>query len=277
MIQDIQPLHLENTYRHLRPRKSDRVFCFVKDRVLCRYDEKEKDLYLPTVRDFDADRPLIYLFTIGKTRFFLFQEDRPPFSGFDYLPVRVLNTLELKDNVSIFSFYSAYHLWKWYEQNRFCGRCGKRMEHDRHERAMRCPDCGNLVYPRINPAVIVAVTDHDRIILTRYRKGYGHNALIAGFTEFGETLEETVQREVMEEVGLKVKNIRYYRSQPWGIAADILAGFYCEVDGDTAIRLDRNELKYAEWTSREDIVLQPKEYSLTNEMMKRFKDGETEF
>ena len=273
MIQDIQPLHLQNTYQHLRPRKSDPVFCFAQDQILCRYEETKKDLFLPCVGQFNETKELIYLFSIEDRRYFLLQSEQEPFADFDYLPVRSLNTLELKDNVSIFAFYSAYHLWKWYSNNRFCGCCGNMMKHDRKERAMRCPSCGNIVYPRINPAVIVAVTDQDRIILTRYRKGYGHNALIAGFTEFGETLEETVQREVMEEVGLKVKNIRYYRSQPWGIAADILAGFWCEVDGDTTIRLDENELKYAEWTERKDIVLQPKNYSLTNEMMKRFKDG----
>jgi len=276
MIQDIQPLHLENTYRHLRPRKNDLVFCFHRDDVLCHYDEKAQDLCLPKVSQTGTE-DLIYLFSIAEVRFFLSEKtinERDPFS---YQPVRSLSGLALKDNVSIFSFYSAYHLWKWYSRNRYCGSCGKPMEHDRKERAMRCPHCGNLVYPRINPAVIVGVTDGDRIILTRYRKGFGYNALVAGFTEFGETLEETVQREVMEEVGLKVKNIRYYRSQPWGIAADILAGFYCEVDGDSTITLDTGELKYAEWVKREDIVLQPKNYSLTNEMMRRFKDNDMDF
>jgi NAD+ diphosphatase len=96
---------------------------------------------------------------------------------------------------------------------------------------------------------------------------------VAGFTEIGETLEETVEREVMEEAGLKVKNIRYYKSQPWGIANDILAGYYCDVDGDDTIHMDDNELKSACWTAREDIVLQPDESSLTNEMMKNFKEG----
>ena len=77
----------------------------------------------------------------------------------------------------------------------------------------------------------------------------------------------------MEEVGLKVKNIRYYKSQPWGVAADILMGFYCDVDGSDEIRMDASELKYAEWVKREDIVLQPTDYSLTNEMMKMFQEG----
>ena len=81
-------------------------------------------------------------------------------------------------------------------------------------------------------------------------------------------------REVMEEAGIRVKNIRYYKSQPWGVASDILAGFFCEVDGDDRITMDRSELKYARWVPRQEIILQPTDYSLTNEMMRRFRDGE---
>ena len=77
----------------------------------------------------------------------------------------------------------------------------------------------------------------------------------------------------MEEAGLRVKNIRYYASQPWGIANDLLMGFFCELDGDGTIHMDENELKYAQWVSREEIELQPDDFSLTNEMMTRFKTG----
>ena len=122
-------------------------------------------------------------------------------------------------------------------------------------------------------AVIIGIIKGDKILITKYRTGYAHSALVAGFTEFGETLEQTVEREVMEEVGLKVKNIRYYKSQPWALAQDILAGFFCEADGDETIRMDEGELKYAEWVSREEVELQPNDYSLTNEMMKLFKSG----
>ena len=80
-------------------------------------------------------------------------------------------------------------------------------------------------------------------MVTKYNRGYSNYALVAGFTEIGETLEETVEREVMEEVGLKVKNIKYYKSQPWGIADDILAGFYCQLDGSDEITRDEEELK----------------------------------
>jgi NAD+ diphosphatase len=142
------------------------------------------------------------------------------------------------------------------------------------ERAIVCPACGRTIYPRIVPAVIVGVTDGDRILMTKYAgRSIPFYALIAGFTEIGETFEETVAREVMEEVGLKVRNIRYYKSQPWAIADDILAGFYCDVDGDTTIRLDTSELKEGVWMKREEVVLQPDDYSLTNEMMLMFKEG----
>ena len=137
-----------------------------------------------------------------------------------------------------------------------------------------CPACGYTAYPRIMPAVIVGVINGDRLLLTRYSRGYNHNALIAGFTEIGETVEQTVAREVMEEAGLRVKNIRYYKSQPWGVANDILMGYYCDVDGSDTIHMDHNELKTALWTCREDIELQPDHSSLTNEMMERFKNGE---
>ena len=170
-------------------------------------------------------------------------------------------------------FPRVKHLADWYRDTKFCGRCGHEMQHSKTERAMVCPACHYTAYPRIMPAVIVGVTNGDKLLITRYRTGFRYNALIAGFTEIGETMEETVQREVMEEAGIRVKNIRYYKSQPWGTANDILLGFYCDVDGDDRITMDPEELKYAEWVQREDIVLQPGEFSLTNEMMKRFKEN----
>jgi NAD+ diphosphatase len=119
----------------------------------------------------------------------------------------------------------------------------------------------------------VGVIKGDSLLITRYRNGYSHNALVAGFTEIGETLEQTVEREVMEETGIRVRNIRYYKSQPWGMAQDILTGFFCEAVGDDDIRMDENELRYAQWVRRDDIVPQPNNLSLTNEMMMMFKEG----
>ena len=103
---------------------------------------------------------------------------------------------------------------------------------------------------------------------------YRAYALLAGFCEVGETIEETVQREVMEEVGLKVKNITYYKSQPWSFSDTLLLGFFCELDGPDEIHLDEQELSLAEWVRREEIEAEPDDLSLTNEMMLAFKNGD---
>ena len=137
-----------------------------------------------------------------------------------------------------------------------------------------CPECGQIEYPKICPAVIVAVTHGDKLLLTRYaNRPFQNYALIAGFVEIGETLEDTVHREVMEEVGVKVKNLRYYKNQPWAFTDTLLTGFYCELDGDPAITLDHNELCEGVWLSREEIPSRENDISLTAEMIERFRLG----
>lgn len=270
MIQDIFPSKLKNEYESVEVAESDNLFIFNEEgKVLL--GSRGESVVFPVEREVKHDSA-IYLFSVDDDRYFLgfgnieFQKD-----GFTYFSIR-----EVRDRFAgkeVYAVFTAYHLWKWYSDNLFCGKCTERLMPDQKERALRCPKCGNVIYPRINPAVIVGVTKGDYLLITRYRTGYGNNALVAGFTEIGETLEETVAREVMEETGIKVKNIRYYKSQPWGMAQDILVGFYCEADGNNQIRMDENELKYAEWVKREDIVLQPNNLSLTNEMMRTFKEG----
>ena len=102
---------------------------------------------------------------------------------------------------------------------------------------------------------------------------YKNYALLAGFNEIGESIEETVSREVMEEVGLKVKNIRYYKSQPWSFSDTLLMGFFCDLDGEEEINLDREELAMAEWFDREKMPVEREDLSLTNDMMMAFKEG----
>ncbi|MBQ9158279.1 MAG: NAD(+) diphosphatase [Erysipelotrichaceae bacterium] len=268
MIQEINPYHFDNSYRNEKATCNDKALSFKDGKICVSYDEENRQLIYPNCEE---GKEYIYAFSIDEEKYFLhFMEEETDETLFS---MRDLMGLDLKENKEVFAAYSAYHLYEWYRTSRYCGACGEKLIYGDEERVMICPKCGNHIYPRINPAVIIGIKNGDKLLLTKYRTGFSQNALVAGFTEFGETLEETVKREVKEETGLNVKNIRYYKSQPWGIASDILAGYYCEVDGDDHIRMDQHELRYAEWVKREDIILQNKRYSLTNEMMERFKLG----
>lgn len=274
MIQDIFPEKLDNQYDPERvPDLTSYVMHFSPGGLLIR---KEGSDCFFTFGELSASSlsSLIYLFSISGRSYFLStaRDLTLPSSGI------YVNLHDFRENFSfekhqLLAAFTAFHLYSWYDQNRFCGRCGSPLSHSKSERALICPSCAATFYPRIVPAVIVGVRKGDELLLTKYKRGYEHYALIAGFAEIGETLEETVAREVMEEAGIRVKNISYYKSQPWGIVQDLLAGFFCDVDGDPTITMDEGELKMAEWKKREEILLQPDDLSLTNEMMKRFKEG----
>lgn len=273
MIQDIYPHTLSNHYdRSAQPGNNDWVMYF-KDQDILLKDPGQNKIELPRVSDFGLNHHYTYLFSVDDEMYFKLEDEVTVPAGFDFLSVKKIRRSDMGPQHKAFAVVTAGHLNDWYRDSQFCGRCGNRMEHSIAERAMVCKSCGNVVYPRIMPAVIVGVKNGNKILITKYKEGYGHSALVAGFTEIGETLEETVAREVMEETGVRVKNIRYYKSQPWGTSNDILMGFYCELDGDERIHIDDVELKYGEWVERDKIVLQPDNYSLTNEMMRRFKEG----
>lgn len=180
-----------------------------------------------------------------------------------------------KGNLGYISYtvISAYHMYHWYENTKFCGACGVRLRHGKEERSMICPICGNVIYPTIHPAIIVGVVHEDKILLTKYAGGSGQYALVAGYCEIGETLEETIHREVMEETGIYVKDIRYYKSQPWGFSQSLLSGFFAKLDGDDQIHIDINELSTARWIKREDLKGCRSEttISLTGEMIEYFR------
>lgn len=267
MIQDIFPHEFRNQYDPAaQPAPHDTVLCFDGSKILLCADGS-----FPKVSQVSGC--LTYLFALDDIRFFLLRDAVSVPDGAEYAEVGLLRREKRLEKCMAFAMMTGKHLSDWYRDSAFCGRCGTKTHHSQTERACVCPACGNTAYPRIMPAVIVGVCNGDRIILTRYRRGYGGNALIAGFTEIGETFEQTVTREVMEEAGVRVKNIRYFASQPWGIANDILAGYFCDLDGSDEIHMDEGELKYAQWVSREEIILQEDDFSLTNAMMTAFRQG----
>lgn len=272
MIQDIFPHHFYNEFSLKRePEAEDEVFVFDGNNVLVSGDGEKTPLSLPKVSSFNSEE-LTYLFKTDEKAYFLYTgENCPVIDGFAYMSKRVLRS----DNprTVCFAGFTAYQLFMWYSTNRFCGRCGSKTEHSTFERALVCPHCGNTVYPKIAPAVIVAVTDGDSIVVTQYKdRPYRGVALIAGFCEIGETPEQTCAREVMEEVGLRIKNIRYYGSQPWGIDSNLLLGYVAEVDGSRRIVRDENELAQALWMKREELQPADPVISLTKTMIKDFSE-----
>ena len=282
MLQDLDFGTLDNQYRKQTPQAQDVVLCFRGSDILIARDEQDH-LQLPTweqVQSWNGSwqnwgiGTLQFAFRLQDINYFLWMGEAGESTDSTY---RYESTGKLRQLISkniCFAVMTGWHLFTWYRSSLYCGQCGTRTAHDQKERMMRCPHCNNMIFPRISPAVIVAVTDGDRIVMTKYAgRSYARHALIAGFVEIGETAEETVAREVMEEVGLKVKNIRYYKSQPWGIAANMLFGYFCDLDGDDTIRLDEQELAMAQWFPRNDMPVEDDGISLTREMMRIFSEG----
>lgn len=272
MIHNIEPKKLYNEYQPKEVCSDSNILCFQNNSILCKSSGNE--LTFPTYYQLNVNaEDLIYAFSVDQTSYFLLNTSKEVnLPGYSYENIRLLRTSKPKDIV--FSGMVGYHLFKWYVSNKFCGKCGSLFKHGEKERMLYCPQCGNTVYPVIAPAVIVAITDGDRLLMTKYaNREYTNYALVAGFAEIGETIEQTVEREVMEEVGLKVKNITYYKSQPWGYSNSLLFGFFAEVEGNTEITLEQNELSEGRWFHRSEIDLVDDDISLTREMIIKFKNS----
>lgn len=277
MIQDIQPHKYDNQYRPCPPDRESYALYYENHAALLKKQPDRIDF--PRFKDLerlneDIYEDAIYLFTIDEERYYLVKDiNRERLSEYTMENTEIFRFAE--PQYLAFAGITGYQLYNWYRTRKYCGCCGSRMKHDAKERMMYCEKCHNMEFPKICPAVIIGVTDGDRILMSKYAgRTYKKYALLAGFTEIGETLEETVQREVMEEVGLKVKNIRYYKSQPWSFSDTVLMGFYCDLDGEDQIELDREELALAEWFERDEIPVEPSRDSLTNEMIMKFKNHE---
>ncbi|MCD8148614.1 MAG: NAD(+) diphosphatase [Clostridiales bacterium] len=275
MIQDLAPLHFENAYHNIKPEDGDRIISMSDGRILLG-GEKQKIIF-PHFADLSkqdqGSGSFIYLFAIGEERFFLGRDIEG--DGYRYEDTKVLR--KCAPHSMVYAGLVGMQLARWYEAHRFCGRCGTAMEADERERMMRCPACGQMEYPKICPCVIVGVIHDGKILVSQYRGGFtDHYALIAGFAEVGETIEETAIREVYEETHLSIKNLRYYKCQPWPYSESLLFGFFAELDGTEKIILEEDELAMAKWVTPEEIFEKPDDFSLTNEMLCKFKEGKVD-
>ena len=170
------------------------------------------------------------------------------------------------ENVS--PFLRACHIARWIDESAFCGRCGERNGMAGDEFARLCPRCGKREYPRISPAVIVLVTDGaDRVILARNAKFGGKmHSLLAGFVEAGESLEDAARREVLEEIGVEIRDVLYAASQPWPFPDSLMLGFTAVHSGGE-IRPDLVEIMEAAWYSWDALPEIPKRGSVARALI----------
>ena len=251
MIQDIAPHTYHNEYRPVAPDGSSFVLAYENGKSFFHKNDTDNSITLPRFRELEGNvsdlyKNYIYLFSIDDERFYLIPGlDTSLLPGYEFHENRELRYVQPQHLA--FASITGYQLWFWYRNRRFCGCCGFPMKHDTKERMMYCPSCGRQEYPVLMPAVIVGITNGDKIICSKY--------------------------EGMEEVGLKVKNLRYYKSQPWSFSGTLLFGFFCDVDGDDTLTVDHEELSVAQWFDRDKIIGQDTDSSLTNEMMMVFAAG----
>ena len=286
MIHDIAPHKFNNEFKVCDPKSTDFVIRYDGAKTLLK---KVGDGYaIPrvgellelqgkTLADFEGH----YLFSIDDTAFFLDDSvgadgaasGAAVPAGYEYMGSR---TFRAMNPVERMGGATAVHIAHWESLNEFCGRCGNVTIRGDRERSIVCPKCGNVVYPRISPVVIVAVRNGDKLLMAHNIDNPNPRLfLISGFVEVGESLEQAVHREVMEEAGLRVKNIRYFGSQPWPFSDSLIAGFTAELDGDDTIRMQQEELSEAMWVKREDIPEYETDVSISCCLIENFRRGYT--
>lgn len=160
----------------------------------------------------------------------------------------------------------------WYISHQYCGRCATKTLLDEKDMMLKCPECGQVHYPRIAPAIIVAIRNEGKLLMAKH--SYHDNiryALIAGFVEPGETIEEAVHREVLEEVGIKIKNLKYKRSQSWPFPNSLMLAFTAEYEsGD--IKVDGDEILKAKWFKKDEIIRYGSDISISDWLIQEFID-----
>jgi NAD+ diphosphatase len=229
---------------------------------------------LPTASDLSrvgvAGDDQVYLGQLGDRHCFAvaLADDALAPPGTDLVDLRALLELLTPEQRSLAS--RASQIVSWRRTQRYCGRCGSRSEDKPDEHARVCPSCGLVVYPRLSPAVIVAVVRDDRLLLARApRFKGGLYSVLAGFVEPGETLEECVHREVREEVGVEVRNVRYFGSQPWPFPDSLMVGFTAE-HAAGEIRPDPAEVVDAGWFTADALPRVPSPISIARALIDWF-------
>ena len=279
MIQDIAPHVFDNHMQFEAPQPDDVVLVYREGDdsrffdVMMRAGEEEAAF--PPYGLFGDGIDVVFAFSVDGRRFFLALPEHGPTAAPDGWEFRRAGFLDqIAPAEAALAVMTGLHLHRWYAANRYCGCCGSTLAPKEGLRALECVECGNTVFPKVAPVVIVALVSDGRLLTIRYAGPRGtHRALVAGFVEIGETAEQAVEREILEETGLRAKNIRYVCSQPWGYYQELILGYAAELDGSDEITVDEDELADAAWTTPAEIEDIPGNPSLTYELMRRFKHG----
>jgi len=272
MLNDISPGIFDIKYFHYHEiGDEDFLLCYSENKILLK--KSGDDFEIPTKRDFiEIVASPVYLFSINSNHCFGIVDSQVNLASMDFHDIFVLRNLKNKELAWIGSV--GHQLMTWHNNNTYCGRCGSKTELKKEERAAVCPECNLVIFPKISPAVIVAITCNNKILLARGKNYKGDfYALIAGYVDVGESIEETVVREVKEEIGLDVWNLKYYKSQPWPFSGSLMLGFTAEADDTQQIVIDENEIKEAGWFSRGNLPAHASSVSISGDLIAAFEKG----
>ena len=272
MLNEIsQGIFDSNYFHHLEMGDDDFLLCYRDNQVLLK--KSGDDYEFPRLGEFKEQiASPVYLFSINSIRCFGLEGSDFETVSFEFQDIFILRNLKKKEMAWIGSV--GHQLMTWHHNNRFCGRCGSRTEMAKEERAIVCPACKLVSFPKISPAIIVAITCNNKILLAKGKNYRGDfYALIAGYVDVGETIEETVIREVKEEVGLDIKNLNYYKSQPWPFSGSLMLGFTAEADDTQPIIIDEKEIKEAGWFERGKLPPHASGISISGNLIEAFEKG----
>jgi NAD+ diphosphatase len=276
MIHEILPYRFNNRFQsEIKESEEDYIFHFNGNTLLLKpFGEDYEIPRRKEITGLAAETKNYFLFTLNDISCFLVLElPEVNNSQFQYREINFFRTFKQKEIAWI--SIVAFQLMNWISENKYCGKCGAKTENKMDERAIICNNCNTTVYPKISPAIIVAIICGDKILLAHNSNFHADwYSLVAGYADIGESLEEVVVREVKEEVGLDVKNIRYYKSQPWPYSGSMMIGFIAEADDKQLIQVDNKEITEAAWFKRGNLPNHPTNISIAGEMIERFERNE---
>ncbi len=276
MIQDIFPHQFSNDFLANRSVQDDDIIINFKDNSFL-LKENGEEFEFPRKKDvpeINDKTESTFLFVLNHKPCYLIWDDlNISLPGFIYKEMDFFRYTTQQEIAwaSIVSF----QLKNWYSENKYCGKCGSKTKQKTDERALICTNCNSVIYPKISPAVIAAIVCGDKILLARGATWPNDwYSCIAGYVDVGESLEDALKREAKEEVGIDIKNIRYYKSQPWPLSGSMMIGFIAEADDTQPIILEEKEIADAKWFNKSELPGHPSKISIAGEMIDKFVKGE---